>query len=60
MRTKEETQSYLILTLIVLVLVSARQLVRQTPHVRGSSGDQQREKDQESVTRGRILSLLDV
>ena len=60
MRTKEETQSYQILTLTVSLLVSAKQHVRQTPHARGLSGEQQKDKDQESVTRGRILSLLDV
>ena len=56
----EETQSYQILTLVVSVLLSARQLVIQTPHARGLSGEQQMDKDQEYAIGGRILSLVDV
>ena len=57
---EEETQSYQILTLVVSVLLSARQLVIQTPHARGLSGEQQMDKDQEYAIGGRILSLVDV
>ena len=59
-KEREETQSFLILTLRVSVLASAKQLVTQTIHVKGSSGKHQKDKDQESVTRGRILSSVDV
>jgi len=59
-KEREETSSYLILTLKISVLISAKQLVRKTPHVRELSGKHQKDKDQESVTRGRILSSVDV
>jgi len=59
-KEREEISSYLILTLRISVLISAKQLVRQTPHVRELSGKHQKDRDQEYVTRGRILSSVDV
>ena len=57
---EEETQSYQILIRVVSVLLSARQLVTQTPHAKGLSGEQQMDKDQEYAIGGRILSSVDV
>jgi len=59
-KEREEAPSFLILTLRISVLISAKQLVRQTPHVKELSGKPRKDKAQESATRGRILSSVDV
>ena len=56
----EETLYYLILTQIVSVLVSAKQLVTMTPHVKELSEEHQKDKDQEYAIGGRISSSADV